>query len=202
MIGCDLCEEWFHGDCIGVTEKDSKLIKQYYCQKCKDDDSSLRTVFRSAPKVVDPHAVHAVEKKYKEKTQKKKYKEKTSKSSKVSCQCSGCRAPNCGFCSYCANPRGYSEKKQRCEQRVCVLKVKKKEQREKRRKRSVTPEIIKNPALEGLRQCHGSTCQMTARPQSKYCSDACGINLATNRIYQATFIPFVFCIDLNNILTF
>ena len=157
------------------------MIKHYYCQKCKDDDPSLRIIFRSAPKVVDPHAVHAVEKKSKEKTQKKKYKEKTFK---TSCQCSGCRAPNCGFCAYCTNLRGHSEKKQRCEQRVCVLKTKKKEQRFKRRKRSVTPEIIKNPALEGQRQCHGSTCQMTARPQSKYCSDACGINLASNRIFQ------------------
>lgn len=29
--GCDNCEEWYHGDCIGITEKDAKYIEQYYC---------------------------------------------------------------------------------------------------------------------------------------------------------------------------
>ena len=32
---CDNCEEWYHGDCIGVTEKDAGFIKQYYCDPCK-----------------------------------------------------------------------------------------------------------------------------------------------------------------------
>ena len=29
--GCDSCEEWYHGDCINVTEKDAKYIKQFFC---------------------------------------------------------------------------------------------------------------------------------------------------------------------------
>lgn len=41
-----------------------------------------------------------------------------------------------------------------------------------------------NPALTGIRQCHGPACIMNARPQSKYCSDECGIKLQTARIYQ------------------
>lgn len=29
--GCDACEEWYHGDCINITEKDAKHIKQFFC---------------------------------------------------------------------------------------------------------------------------------------------------------------------------
>lgn len=32
--GCDACEDWYHGDCIGITKKQSKLIKHYYCDVC------------------------------------------------------------------------------------------------------------------------------------------------------------------------
>jgi len=32
--GCDACEDWYHGDCIGITRKQSKLIKQYFCDVC------------------------------------------------------------------------------------------------------------------------------------------------------------------------
>lgn len=27
MIGCDACEEWYHGDCINVTEREAKNMK-------------------------------------------------------------------------------------------------------------------------------------------------------------------------------
>lgn len=54
----------------------------------------------------------------------------------------------------------------------------------RKRKRSLTPELLINPALEGNRHCYGPNCQNTARPQSKYCSEDCGMKLATNRIFQ------------------
>lgn len=67
--GCDACEDWYHGDCIGITRKQSKLIKHYFCdvcsyyliykqnfyyckfsllQKCKAEDSSLKTIFKTS----------------------------------------------------------------------------------------------------------------------------------------------------------
>ena len=33
--GCDNCEEWYHGDCIGVTQRDAKIIKVFFCQTCR-----------------------------------------------------------------------------------------------------------------------------------------------------------------------
>lgn len=75
--------------------------------------------------------------------------------------------------------------------RICTNTVIRKKDRElkavtraKKRKRSLSPELVLNPALEGDRQCYGPGCIMTARPQSKYCSDTCGMKLATSRIYQ------------------
>lgn len=47
MIGCDACEEWYHGDCIGVNEKESKLIQRYFCNRCQTEDPTLVTRFKS-----------------------------------------------------------------------------------------------------------------------------------------------------------
>ena len=35
-------------------------------------------------------------------------------------------------------------------------------------------------------QCYGPLCTQPARPKSKYCSDACGIKLASTRIYRVS----------------
>ncbi|ODM94816.1 hypothetical protein Ocin01_11866 [Orchesella cincta] len=36
-VGCDKCENWFHGDCIGITEEMSKDLPEYICDDCRDD---------------------------------------------------------------------------------------------------------------------------------------------------------------------
>ena len=41
-----------------------------------------------------------------------------------------------------------------------------------------------NASLKGSRQCYGHKCKKEAREGSKYCSDNCGINLASLRIMQ------------------
>lgn len=37
MIGCDNCNEWFHGDCIRITEKMAKAIREWYCRECRGE---------------------------------------------------------------------------------------------------------------------------------------------------------------------
>ncbi|XP_053677351.1 nucleosome-remodeling factor subunit NURF301 [Anopheles nili] len=34
-VGCDLCNNWFHGDCVGISEAESKKITEYICSECK-----------------------------------------------------------------------------------------------------------------------------------------------------------------------
>eukprot|EP01115_Flamella_aegyptia_P002649 TRINITY_DN136768_c0_g1_i1.p1 TRINITY_DN136768_c0_g1~~TRINITY_DN136768_c0_g1_i1.p1 ORF type:complete len:157 (-),score=9.46 TRINITY_DN136768_c0_g1_i1:76-525(-) len=34
MVACDYCDEWFHGDCIGITPTLAKKIEQYICPNC------------------------------------------------------------------------------------------------------------------------------------------------------------------------
>lgn len=165
MIACDACEEWYHGDCINITEKESKHIKQYFCQICKENDPTLQTIFRAAPTVTSSVAGEK-----KANFIKKEKKPKTSK--------------NCGNCDGCKSSNG------KCEKSQISKKLSKKKSdlqygnRIKKRRRSLTPEMTINPELEGFRQCYGPQCVNLARNQDKYCSDECGLKLATSRIYQ------------------
>ncbi|EGC34868.1 hypothetical protein DICPUDRAFT_13956, partial [Dictyostelium purpureum] len=34
MIACDRCDEWYHGACVNISEKDAKRIKLYVCKDC------------------------------------------------------------------------------------------------------------------------------------------------------------------------
>ncbi|KAK9472895.1 uncharacterized protein V1510DRAFT_416330 [Dipodascopsis tothii] len=35
MIGCDFCDEWYHGACVSIDEKaDGELIEKYACPRC------------------------------------------------------------------------------------------------------------------------------------------------------------------------
>ncbi|KRT79741.1 PHD finger motif containing protein [Oryctes borbonicus] len=34
-VGCDLCNNWFHGDCVGITEELSKTMSEFICTECK-----------------------------------------------------------------------------------------------------------------------------------------------------------------------
>lgn len=34
MIACEICDEWFHGKCVGITRRGSENIENYYCEQC------------------------------------------------------------------------------------------------------------------------------------------------------------------------
>lgn len=40
MIGCDLCSNWFHVKCIGLTEIQAKAMDKYVCNECRKDHKS------------------------------------------------------------------------------------------------------------------------------------------------------------------
>ena len=54
MICCDQCEEWFHGDCVGITVGQGKRMERagqdYICPICTDKskfEKEERTANRS-----------------------------------------------------------------------------------------------------------------------------------------------------------
>ncbi|XP_032691339.1 CXXC-type zinc finger protein 1 [Odontomachus brunneus] len=198
MIGCDACEEWYHGDCINITEKDAKHIKQFFCIRCKEEDPTLITRYK--PRRTEQE--DRKHKKYKEKEREHRYEYDApwdpsveKKSSKRCGECTGCqRTENCGKCDACRHLKKFGPSvrlKLRCIQRTCrvlgdPLKPSKSLNKGtkfiKKRKRDSSNE--RNEYLEPPRHCYGPACTKQSRPGSKYCSDDCGLKLATSRIYQ------------------
>jgi len=37
MICCDKCDEWFHGECVGIKEEETGPSTTFYCPKCRGD---------------------------------------------------------------------------------------------------------------------------------------------------------------------
>jgi len=36
-IGCDGCEDWFHGSCIGIIPSEAQRLANYFCSKCRSE---------------------------------------------------------------------------------------------------------------------------------------------------------------------
>ena len=41
MLGCDKCEEWFHGRCVGVNKETGNTLENWLCPRCKGEEISL-----------------------------------------------------------------------------------------------------------------------------------------------------------------
>ena len=39
-IGCDRCEDWFHGSCVGLTKSEADRMDSYVCPACRQKSSS------------------------------------------------------------------------------------------------------------------------------------------------------------------
>ncbi|XP_026224167.1 CXXC-type zinc finger protein 1a isoform X1 [Anabas testudineus] len=138
MIGCDSCTEWFHGDCIGVSEKAAKAIRVWYCPSCRERDSSLEIKYRP--------------KKTKEKEEKEPEPERDSKpdgdgsstpqprmdrrrgsqikrSARMCGECDAClRTEDCAQCDFCKDMKkfgGPNKIRQKCRLRQCEVRARK-----------------------------------------------------------------------------
>ncbi|XP_047512603.1 CXXC-type zinc finger protein 1-like isoform X1 [Pieris napi] len=196
MIACDACEEWYHGDCINISEKEAKYIKNYFCDRCREEDPSLKTKFRPQKRENDGDSGRDEGRK---KKKEKEYSEnKTSKRpAKDGCgDCPGCLQLNdCGHCDACEDMYKYggsNKLKLKCRKRQCV-KAKKSSRvsssnriKKKHHEREVyePEESIAHLQTSEPRHCYGPQCTRAAQYGSKYCSPQCGMRLATARIYQ------------------
>ncbi|KAK3243904.1 hypothetical protein CYMTET_46469 [Cymbomonas tetramitiformis] len=48
MLGCDYCDDWFHGECVGIEEDSADALQEYTCPSC-----SKRGIVRQNPKATN-----------------------------------------------------------------------------------------------------------------------------------------------------
>eukprot|EP00095_Tigriopus_kingsejongensis_P009703 maker-scaffold1466_size39939-snap-gene-0.7 protein:Tk09703 transcript:maker-scaffold1466_size39939-snap-gene-0.7-mRNA-1 annotation:"phd finger and cxxc domain-containing protein cg17446-like" len=159
MIGCDHCEDWFHGRCIQVTEKEAKYIKKFFCPECRKKNPALKVVYKS---------------KYLE-----KYPEKAH-SPPAASTASGPKPPR----ERPADEERRPKERQRPPSKAKPLAAVKPKKRRGRRNYYESSSEGEMEIDLTPKQCSEPNCNKTARYGSKYCSDKCGLGLATRRIYQ------------------
>lgn len=40
LIGCEACDRWFHGACVGIDESSAAKLDAYFCKECKNQGKS------------------------------------------------------------------------------------------------------------------------------------------------------------------
>ncbi|XP_012691782.1 CXXC-type zinc finger protein 1 isoform X2 [Clupea harengus] len=140
MIGCDKCNEWFHGHCIDVTEKMAKGIREWYCMRCRDKNSSLEIKFRPKKSHEERNSLGKnshVEHPRKEKRETslpdfkmdKRRGSRVKRSARMCGECEPCRrTEDCAQCDFCKDMKkfgGPNKIRQKCRLRQCDVRARK-----------------------------------------------------------------------------
>jgi len=51
MVGCDVCDNWYHGDCVGISKDEANQMESYLCARCRlqmDESGGIDESFRAA----------------------------------------------------------------------------------------------------------------------------------------------------------
>ncbi|XP_053211936.1 CXXC-type zinc finger protein 1-like [Panonychus citri] len=201
MIGCDSCNEWYHGDCISITEELAKTITKFYCLMCRDANPAL---------VIEYNKDKSTSK---QGTVRRKKQQSSNRSNKVA------RLED-GF-GRSENRVKFADEDEDDEEefdnddddRDETFKIenelteksshkKSKSRSRPNRKTTNTRSSMVNKSSRSnkthrtreresyenddnsIRQCYGPGCVNIARRSSKYCSDECGLRLAHNRMVE------------------
>nr|CAD7441395.1 unnamed protein product [Timema bartmani]CAD7453742.1 unnamed protein product [Timema tahoe] len=173
MIGCDSCEEWYHGDCINITEREAKYIKQYFCIRCQEEDPTLETKFKPHKKKGEGHESRLSDGYEFRKSEGHEPKRRKDPSYEEESSPTKYKRPN-GEDRKVRKIKSSADRKQHSSHGS----------HRRRKDSSSDGEHASRSYSDKPRQCLGPSCTNHSRTGSKYCSDDCGMKLATNRIYQ------------------
>ncbi|PIK62821.1 putative CXXC-type zinc finger protein 1 [Apostichopus japonicus] len=150
MIACDICEEWYHGSCVGVEESESSKIKRYACPPCIERDPTNVTIYKDKRQGKEPRRDSREDKEMRKMIKKEKKKEKLkkeklkkmiemksmrrdsssegerglSKRNIRRCgECEACLRSDCGKCDFCLDMKkfgGPGKIRQKCRKRQCL----------------------------------------------------------------------------------
>ncbi|MCI4380584.1 hypothetical protein PGIGA_G00241650 [Pangasianodon gigas] len=133
MIGCDNCNEWFHGDCINISEKMAKSIRVWYCEKCRSNDDSLETKFRSKKSRDRESDGDEMERQLEHDTpdfkNDRRRGSRIKRSARMCGECEPCmRTEDCAQCDFCKDMKkfgGPNKIRQKCRLRQCEVRARK-----------------------------------------------------------------------------
>ena len=40
-VGCDLCKNWFHGRCVGISSEDAHAMNEFVCMECNQKQKTV-----------------------------------------------------------------------------------------------------------------------------------------------------------------
>ncbi|XP_056628850.1 CXXC-type zinc finger protein 1a isoform X1 [Triplophysa dalaica] len=131
MIGCDSCNEWFHGDCIHISEKTAKTIRVWYCEKCRGKDPSLEIKYRPKKSREKEHETDRTDSQPDTpdfKTDGRRGS-RIKRSARMCGECEPCmRTEDCGLCDFCKDMKkfgGPNRIRQKCRLRQCEVRARK-----------------------------------------------------------------------------
>uniref|UniRef100_A0A672PPF8 CXXC-type zinc finger protein 1 n=1 Tax=Sinocyclocheilus grahami TaxID=75366 RepID=A0A672PPF8_SINGR len=131
MIACDNCSEWFHGECINISEKMSKTIRVWYCEKCRSKNESLEIKFRpkkSREKEAEPDGTDNQNDTPDFKSDGRRGSQ-IKRSARMCGECEACmRTEDCGLCDFCKDMKkfgGPNKIRQKCRLRQCQVRARK-----------------------------------------------------------------------------
>uniref|UniRef100_A0A1A7Y261 CXXC-type zinc finger protein 1 n=2 Tax=Iconisemion striatum TaxID=60296 RepID=A0A1A7Y261_9TELE len=133
MIGCDSCTEWYHGDCVGVSERAAKAIRVWFCPSCRDRDPALEIKYRQKKnKDVESGKDDKTDGDESSTPQSKLDRRRGSqikRSARMCGECDAClRTEDCGQCDFCKDMKkfgGPNKIRQKCRMRQCEVRARK-----------------------------------------------------------------------------
>ncbi|GIY71618.1 CXXC-type zinc finger protein 1 [Caerostris darwini] len=193
MISCDYCQEWYHGECIGVNEYEAKNIDLYCCKSCEDSNPNLKTTYKIKN-----------QRKKKHRRYKKKRRLQNEVSERQNASSEAIKKHNASESCTKSKEASFIRMGDRHGQTMddaelaSIFQV----DTTHRKAKLIANENLKHCQNEhygeiphekikpkeekysNLQQCYGPECINAARVNSKYCSDECGIRLGRNRILE------------------